>query len=43
VEWHIPLFAVKESFILVRNCVVGNNISYFIHISDFSDFVSISE
>jgi hypothetical protein len=32
----------KESFILVRNCV-RNNISYFILISDFSDFVSISE
>jgi hypothetical protein len=33
----------KESFILVRNCVVRNNISYFIFVSDFSDFVSISE
>jgi hypothetical protein len=33
----------KESFILVRNCVVRNSISYFIFISDFRDFVSISE
>jgi hypothetical protein len=28
----------KESFILVRNCVVRNNVSYFIFLSDFSDF-----
>jgi hypothetical protein len=33
----------KESFILVHNCVVRNNISYFLFISDFSDFVSTSE
>jgi hypothetical protein len=33
----------KESSILVRNCVVRNNISYFIFDSDFSDFVSFSE
>jgi hypothetical protein len=33
----------KECFILIRNCVVRNNISYFNLISDFSDFVSFCE
>jgi hypothetical protein len=33
----------EESFILIRSCVARNNISYFIFISDFSDFVSTSE
>jgi hypothetical protein len=34
---------LKECLILVRNCIVRNNISYFNFITDFGDFVSFSE
>jgi hypothetical protein len=41
--FHYSKSNIQRSFILVRNCVVRNNTSYFIFISDFSDFVSFSE
>jgi hypothetical protein len=46
VEWYnsiIRSLIFKESYILYYNCVLRNNIHYFVFISNFSGFVNINK